>query len=87
MAPDGDPRATPDIETILDAAHDVHEQARRARIEAARTSWRARKQRLQAQRLRHRLGAESPRTLDDFVEIASVDELLEVLVLLAGRKS
>jgi hypothetical protein len=83
MAQDGDPQAVSDIEMILDAAHEVRERARRVRIDAARTSWRARKQRLQAQRIRQRLVAASPPTLDDFVEIASVDELFEVLVLLA----
>jgi hypothetical protein len=83
---DGDPQAAPDIEMLRDAAHAVCEEARRVRIGAAQTRWRARKQRLRARRLRRQLVAESPPALDDFVEVASVDELVEVLVLLAGRK-
>jgi hypothetical protein len=82
----GDPQAALDTEIVRDAAHEVCEEARRVRIGAAQTRWRARKQRLRSRRLRRRLVAESPPALDDFVEVASVDELVEVLVLLAGRK-
>ena len=67
-------------------AHDGDPQAA-LDIEAARTSSCARKQRLQARRLRQSQVAETPPALDDFVEIASVDELVEVLVLIAGRNS
>jgi hypothetical protein len=56
-------------------------------MDAARTRWLSRKQRLRSQRLRRRVVAERPPVLDDFVEVASVDELVEVLVLLAGRHS
>jgi hypothetical protein len=84
---DGDPQAPLDSEMARKAAHEVREEARRLRIDAARTRWLSRKQRLRSQRLRRRVVAERPPMLDDFVEVASVDELVEVLVLLAGRQS
>jgi hypothetical protein len=86
-ADDGDPEAPLKIEMARKAAHEVREEARRLRVDAARTRWLSRKQRLRSERLRRRVVAERPLMLDDFVEVASVDELVEVLVLLAGRNS
>jgi hypothetical protein len=86
-ADDGDPEAPLNIEMARKAAHEVREEARRLRVDAARTRWLSRKQRLRSERLRRRVVAERPLMLDDFVEVASVDELVEVLVLLAGRNS
>jgi hypothetical protein len=86
-ADDGDPEAPLNIEMARKAAHEVREEARRLRVDAARTRWLSRKQRLRSERLRRRVVAERPLMLDDFVEVASVDELVEVLVFLAGRNS
>lgn len=84
---DGDPQAPLNIKMARKAAHEVREEARGLRVDAARARWLSRKQQLSSQRLRRRLVAERPPMLDDFVEVASVDELVEVLVLLAGRRS
>jgi hypothetical protein len=48
-ADDGDPEAPLNIEMARKAAHEVREEARRLRVDAARTRWLSRKQRLRSE--------------------------------------
>jgi hypothetical protein len=84
---DGDPQAPLDIEMARKAAREVSGEARRLRMNAARTRWLSRKQRSVRSDSGEEFVAERQPMLDDFVEVASVDELVEVLVLVAGRHS
>jgi hypothetical protein len=72
-----------DLERLGDAARQARETSHSTRDEAARTRWRSAKARLRARRARGRARALGPRTLDEFVEVASVDDLVHVLVDLA----
>ncbi len=80
-----DSNVSPERVPLLAAARRAHEESRLARSLSERTRWRVRKERLRARRLRRSADSYRARTLDDFVEVASVDELVEVLVLLAER--
>jgi hypothetical protein len=59
--------------------------ARKLRAAAGQTRWRSRKEQLRARRLRRTRDELRAPSLDAFVEVGSVDELLEVLVLVADR--
>jgi hypothetical protein len=77
---------------VLAAAHeareradDVRKRSHQCRVAAERARWRSKKQHLRGRRLRVRSDQLCAPRLDEFVEIASVDELVEVLVLISER--
>jgi hypothetical protein len=67
-------------------AHDARKRSHQCRVAAERARWRSQKQHLRGRRLRVRSDQLCAPRLDEFVEIASVDELVEVLVLVAERR-
>lgn len=80
-----DSTAVPTIVSTVAVARLLRRRSRLIRETAARTRWCARKERLRTQRLKRKFDGLLTPQLDDFVEIASVDDLVDVLVLLADR--
>jgi hypothetical protein len=74
--------AAGDRARLADAARRARETSQSSREAAAKTRWRSRKARLRSKRVRESVRT-GPRTLEEFVEVASLDELVNVLVDLA----
>jgi hypothetical protein len=70
--------------SLIQAARATRDRARVSREAAARTRWCTRKERLRAYRLRTRGKELRPTELDDFVEVADLDELINVLIVLTS---
>jgi hypothetical protein len=73
--------------SLIETARATRDRARVSREAAARTRWRTRKERLRAYRLRTRGKELRPAELDDVVEAADLDELIDVLIVLTSPPS
>jgi acyl-CoA reductase-like NAD-dependent aldehyde dehydrogenase len=87
--PGAGPGSSREVEEALAAALNETQEtapeeqatARKLRAAAGQTRWRSRKQQLRARRLRRTSDELRAPSLDAFVEVGSLDELVEVLVL------
>jgi hypothetical protein len=82
LSPESEQAVLAAAHSARERSHELRKRSHECRTAAQRARWRSRKQHLRARRLRVRSDQLRAPPLDEFVEIASVDELVEVLVLL-----